>query len=132
MSPGVARKESNVSGTCPLPFLFPRIAATPFVWKSDRGTLVRTFPKRHHGAAMAVEFIELEELSRLRALLRSGAAASIRTSAGLSLGEVARALGTSKTSVLRWERGDRVPRGDLALAYWRLLRQLMREGGAGR
>ena len=71
---------------------------------------------------------DLQELSALRALLRSGAARSIRTAADLSLGEVAQVLGTSKTSILRWERGERVPRGDLALAYWRLLQQLMGEG----
>lgn len=74
------------------------------------------------------DLTDLQELSRLRALLRSGAARSIRTAAGLSLGEVAKPLGVSKTSVLRWERGDHVPRGELALAYWQLLQSLMREG----
>jgi DNA-binding transcriptional regulator YiaG len=71
---------------------------------------------------------ELQELSALRALLRSGAARPIRTAAGASLGEVASVLGTSKTTVLRWERGERIPRGELGLAYWRLLRNLMGEG----
>lgn len=75
---------------------------------------------------------DLQELSALRTLLRSGAAGSIRTAAGLSLGEVAAVLGTSKTTVLRWERGENVPRGELALAYWRLLQTLMRERVAPR
>jgi DNA-binding transcriptional regulator YiaG len=71
---------------------------------------------------------DLQELSALRALLRSGAAGSIRMAAGLSLAEVAAALGTSKTTVLRWERRERVPRGELAFAYWHLLQTLMGEG----
>ncbi len=71
---------------------------------------------------------DLQKLSALRALLRSGAAGSIRVAAGLSLSEVAEPLGTSKTTVLRWERRERVPRGELALAYWRLLQALMSEG----
>jgi DNA-binding transcriptional regulator YiaG len=81
---------------------------------------------------VATKLEDLQELTRLRALLRSGAAKSIRTAAGLSLGEVADALGTSKTSVLRWERGERIPRGGLALDYWRLLRTLMDESGRRR
>jgi DNA-binding transcriptional regulator YiaG len=74
-----------------------------------------------------VDLNDLQELSALRALLRSGAAGSIRTAAGLSLAEVAAVLQTSKTTVLRWERGERTPRGDLALAYWELLQRLMKE-----
>lgn len=82
------------------------------------------FPK-WHPTVMATKLDDLEDLARLRALLKSGAARSIRLAADLSLGEFARALGTSKTTVLRWERGERVPRGELAAAYWRLLRTLM-------
>jgi DNA-binding transcriptional regulator YiaG len=73
---------------------------------------------------------DLRELSTLRALLRSGAAASIRMANDLSLAEVAAPLGVSKTTVLRWERGERVPRGETALAYWALLRSLMRENAS--
>lgn len=71
---------------------------------------------------------EIQQLSALRALLRTGAASSIRIAADLSLAEIAAPLGVSKTTVLRWERGERVPRGELALAYWLLLRNLMGEG----
>jgi DNA-binding transcriptional regulator YiaG len=85
-------------------------------------------PRSANDTIEVVKVSELQELSRLRALLRSGAARSIRTAAGLSLGEVAEPLGVSKTSILRWERGQHAPRGDLALAYWQLLQSLMREG----
>ena len=74
---------------------------------------------------------DLQELAALRALLRSGAAGSIRTAAGLTLAEVAAVLQTSKTTVLRWERGERTPRGELALAYWQLLQSLIQRERAG-
>jgi DNA-binding transcriptional regulator YiaG len=65
------------------------------------------------------------ELVKVRGLARSGAARLIREGAGLSLGEVARAVGVAKTTVFRWERGDRRPRGDKAIAYGQLLTDLM-------
>ncbi len=69
---------------------------------------------------------EVVELSRCRSLVASGAARSIREAAGLSLSEVAGAVGVSKAAIMLWERGDRVPRGAPALAYGRLLQELMR------
>lgn len=69
---------------------------------------------------------ELVELTRLRAFLQTGAGREVRLRAGLSLREVADAVGTSDVTVLHWERGESVPRLPAALAYWRLLQQLRR------
>jgi len=63
-------------------------------------------------------------------MVRSGAARSVRLAAGLSLGEVARAISVSTTTVLRWEHAQRQPRGEPALRYWELLQQLMHGGAA--
>ena len=65
------------------------------------------------------------ELVKVRGLAKSGAARAIREGAGLSLGEVASAVGVAKTTVYRWESGDRRPRGDRAIAYGQLLTDLM-------
>ncbi len=66
-----------------------------------------------------------EDLARVRDFVRSGVARSIRLGARLSYGEVARSLGVSPATVFRWERQQRVPRGDAAIAYLRLLERLM-------
>jgi DNA-binding transcriptional regulator YiaG len=71
--------------------------------------------------------LDLLSLSRARQLAADGTARAIRVSAALSLGDVARQLGTSAATVLRWERGDRVPHGQLAILYGKLLEQLMRQ-----
>lgn len=81
------------------------------------------FPLCHRGD---VDINDTIELSRLRAMLRSGAARSVRLAAGLSLGDVSRAVGAGKPTILRWETGERTPRGDeAAFRYWSLLRGLM-------
>jgi len=56
----------------------------------------------------------------------SGAARAVRVGAGLSLGEMGRGVGpgVSPSTVLRWERGDRTPRGELAVSYLELLDRL--------
>lgn len=72
----------------------------------------------------------LVRVTRVRQLARSGAARSIRLAAGLSLGEVGRSLGCSTSTVFRWEAGERVPRGDLAIRYGELLDALMQRGAA--
>jgi hypothetical protein len=68
---------------------------------------------------------DVEELSRLRSFLRSGAARSVRLAHGASLREVSRDAGVSPTTILRWETGERTPRGQGALRYWLLLQSLM-------
>ncbi len=74
----------------------------------------------------------LTELSGIRALVGSGAARSIRIAAGLSLGEVAKAVGVSPTTVLRWENRQRIPQGEPGVAYGRLLVALMTQQGQRR
>jgi DNA-binding transcriptional regulator YiaG len=71
---------------------------------------------------------ELVELARVRALCASGAARSIRVAARMSLGEVGRSLGVSPSTVLRWELGDRQPRGDAGVRYGALLDRLLQSG----
>lgn len=69
---------------------------------------------------------QLVELSRIRALVRSGAARSIREGAGISLAEIAREVGVAVATVWRWEHGQRQPRGEAALRYGRVLEELTR------
>lgn len=74
---------------------------------------------------------DLEVLSWMRRLVATpGAARAIRANAGLTQGEVAAALCIGQACVSRWERGDRVPRGQAALDYARLLDRLNRTHGA--
>ena len=54
----------------------------------------------------------------------------IREAAGLSMHEVARAIGADPSTVFRWESGERVPSGELAVAYRDFLVEL-RETYAG-
>ena len=67
----------------------------------------------------------LQELARVRALVGTGAARPIRLNAGLSLGEVAKSVGVSPGTILRWETGERIPHGEPAVAYGRLLNGLV-------
>lgn len=68
---------------------------------------------------------DLLVLSRLRAMAKAGTAKAVRTAAGLSTAEMARAAHISERSIYRWERGHTVPHGPAALRYARLLDQLM-------
>lgn len=49
---------------------------------------------------------------------------SIREGAGLSLSQVARAVGVSASAVALWEAGRRMPRPEHLAAYVRLLKRL--------
>jgi DNA-binding transcriptional regulator YiaG len=64
----------------------------------------------------------LERLRSKRTLPSAADRRQIREAAGASLRDVASALGTSATSVIRWERGASPPR-HLIPAYARLLEQ---------
>ena len=68
---------------------------------------------------------DLNALSRVRSLSTSGAARSIRLGAQLTLNAISQEVGVSIATVCRWELGQRVPRGDAALAYARVLDDLM-------
>ncbi len=66
------------------------------------------------------------QISRVRSLTRSGAARTVRIAAGLTLGELAEAVGVSPTTIWRWEQGQRSPRGEPAIKYGELLEALMK------
>jgi len=58
---------------------------------------------------------------------RLGVARSVREAAGFSIGDIAASMGVSRSTVDRWERGERAPRLALAAEYGRLLRDLTHE-----
>ena len=68
---------------------------------------------------------DVSRLAAVRARAASGAARSIRRGAGLSLSEVADQIEVSTSTVFRWERRQRKPRGEAALRYGSLLDELM-------
>lgn len=63
-------------------------------------------------------------LAGVRAAASSGEARRLREIAQLSIGEVAKACGVDQSTVWRWERGTRKPRGEAALAYGELIESL--------
>jgi DNA-binding transcriptional regulator YiaG len=74
---------------------------------------------------MTETYDDLDRLRRVRALVASGAARSIRAGAGLSIVECARAAGIAWRTVYRYEAAEVVPRGPAALRYLDLLDRLM-------
>lgn len=68
---------------------------------------------------------DLLELAAIRRQARAGRARDARLQAGLSLAEVAAVIGVAPATVLRWETGQRKPRGLAALRYGRLCQELM-------
>lgn len=62
-----------------------------------------------------------EVLVAMRRAIVDGRARQLRTAIGLSRAEVARAIGVSPEAVTKWELGQRVPRGQAAVRYARLL-----------
>ena len=69
---------------------------------------------------------DLALIAATRADLKSGAARTARSAAGIRQAEIARALGVSRQAVSHWETGRSVPSAEHALAYGKLLRQLGR------
>lgn len=49
---------------------------------------------------------------------------ALREKAGLSQGAIADAVGVRRSTISRWESGDRVPRGKLALTYSTVLDEI--------
>lgn len=66
-------------------------------------------------------------LVRLRAAVASGEAQRLRVAAKLSISEVADACGVDQSTVWRWEKGTRLPRGDHALEYADLIESLRQQ-----
>lgn len=67
---------------------------------------------------------ETLRITRLNALLASGAARSIRLHHGLTLEVLAADLGVTPAALSRWEQGRRRPRRAAALRYLATLEQL--------
>ncbi len=63
-------------------------------------------------------------LARLRSLMSTGAAKSIRLAAGVSLPEIARDVGVAHSTVYRWENDLNAPKGEPALRYAEVLDEL--------
>lgn len=68
---------------------------------------------------------DLLRVALARAFLRTGSARSVRRASGLSLREMAAALGVQPSTVMRWESQQRVPKPEAALRYKALLDKLM-------
>jgi transcriptional regulator with XRE-family HTH domain len=69
-------------------------------------------------------------IARARRLSVTGEARKLREQAGLSLREVADAIGASPSALWRWENAQRTPRGAAAVAWGELLRDLDPVGAA--
>ncbi|MFG3492970.1 helix-turn-helix domain-containing protein [Streptomyces sp. NPDC047972] len=71
--------------------------------------------------------VHVLRLAEVRAAVSSGEAERLRVEAQLSIGEVARACGVDQSTVWRWEKGARRPRGHGAIAYGDLLETLRKQ-----
>ena len=69
---------------------------------------------------------EAVQVVKARRVLASGEGREVRMRCGILLHEMADALGVSVPTVSKWERGERVPKSDHALAYLSLLNELVR------
>jgi len=67
---------------------------------------------------------QLAELTQMRQMVRSGRARNIRVAARLTLAEVAQEVGVHPSTVHYWEVHGRIPRGEPATRYARLLADL--------
>ena len=67
---------------------------------------------------------QLLRLANVRAALSNGEARRLREAADLSISEIAHACGVDQSTVWRWERGTRQPRGEHALRYADLIESL--------
>jgi DNA-binding transcriptional regulator YiaG len=64
------------------------------------------------------------EIAKVRQMIRTGRARAIREQAGVSQNDVALELDVTVSTVSRWERAERSPRGEVAQRYGQLLRSL--------
>lgn len=76
------------------------------------------------GRRLIILLMTVELVIEAREAARTGRGAAIREAAGLSRGELARFAGLNDATVSRYESGRRVPRGDAAVRYARILRRL--------
>ena len=73
---------------------------------------------------MFVNFRDQERLAKVRRLIMSGQAKELRIAGGLSLSETGEPVGVDASTVWRWENARRLPRGQTALRYLRVLEML--------
>lgn len=69
-------------------------------------------------------------VAKARHLLATGEAKQIRLSGHVEISAIARDLGVSQTTVWRWENGQRIPRGPVAVRYAQILERLRAVGEA--
>lgn len=67
---------------------------------------------------------DLGRLAEMRRLVATGEAKERRVAEGLGLSEVGDTCGVDASTVWRWENRRRVPRGQAALRYARVLEML--------
>jgi len=67
---------------------------------------------------------DLNLIAEARDRASSGLGAQLRRRAKLSQVEVAKVAGVSRAAVAAWEAGRSMPKGEHALAYGRLLREI--------
>jgi DNA-binding transcriptional regulator YiaG len=66
----------------------------------------------------------VQQVKAARRLPPPAIARAIRDEAGVSQQAIADELGVGRVTIARWELGTRVPRGELRLAYIRVLDEL--------
>jgi transcriptional regulator with XRE-family HTH domain len=71
---------------------------------------------------------DLVKLAQARDFASSGLGRLIRISSGISLREMARAIGADPAAVLRWEQGKNRPTGDRAVRWAEELSRLAERG----
>ena len=71
-----------------------------------------------------MNFRDQERLAKVRRLIASGQAKGLRIAGGLSLSEAGAPVGVDASTVWRWENARRLPRGQTALRYLRVLEML--------
>ena len=74
--------------------------------------------------------MSVNDLVDLVDLIKSGRARQLRESAGISASNLARDLEVTTGAVIRWETGERTPRGANARRYARALRRLAARAAA--
>ncbi len=73
---------------------------------------------------MVYAISEVKELLEARDAARTGRARRLREASGLSQVEVARLVGVRPSTINRWEAQERVPHGDVAIRWVRVLHDL--------
>ena len=70
----------------------------------------------------------ITSVARARRMAREGEGLRVRLDLGLSLADVASLVGVSLSTLSRWERHQRIPRGAQAIRYQAVVQDLVRRG----